>query len=111
MLIQDSRETENELVILWHATAVGDVVSNAVGVSSDHSTLLSAGKVRLHVEGQPPQDFETPSIIAIPINTSYSVEALEVPCTIFCVYNKLADNGKTEVDHLKVENFVTRSSG
>ena len=82
-------ETENEVILQWHSTEVGDVVENPAGVGFEHPTLLAVGTAKLEIAGMAPQEFEAPHIIVLPVNTPYKFTVI-VPGTIYCVYNKLS---------------------
>ncbi len=83
-----SAETDNEVVLQWHVTQVGDIVDNPNGISSEHPTLLAQGEVRVQVSGQPTNVFTAPHIIILPITLPYSFTILTAPVTVYCMYNK-----------------------
>ncbi len=105
-------ETDTEIVLQWHSTEVGDVVENLSGITVEHPTLLAFGTASLQISDEPPQEFEAPHIIILPLNLPYTFTIPVVPTTIFCVYSKLS-GAADEVRHLLNDETIiyTTSSG
>jgi hypothetical protein len=102
-------ETENEAVLQWHATEVGDVVDNPNGIHTEHPTLIALGAVRLQVADEPPQEFRAPHILILPLNNPYRFTVVE-PGVLYCVYSKLS-GAAAEVEHLITNDTVVWPSG
>ncbi len=93
-----SSETDAEVVLQWHSTAVGDTVENPAGVSTEHPTLIAQGSISLVVADDPPQEFEAPHVLILPINEPYTFTTI-ASGTLFCIYNK-ASGAADEIQHL-----------
>ena len=92
-------ETDNEVILQWHATDVGDVVSNPNGIGSLHPTLLAQGEANVQVSGQAAEVFTAPHIIILPITVPYSFTMIVAPVTVYCMYNKCSGSAD-EITHL-----------
>lgn len=102
-----SAETDNEVVLQWHVTEVGDVVENPNGVNSEHPTLLAQGQVDLQVSGQRSEVFTAPHIILLPVMLSYTFTILIAPVTVFCIYNKCSGSAD-EIQQLVSDVTIVR---
>ena len=102
-----SSETDAEVVLQWHSTEVGDTVENSAGVTTEHPTLIAAGKVSLAVADDPAEEFEAPHIIVLPVNEPYTFTVVATG-TMFCVYNK-ASGAADEIQHLVTSGTVVFS--
>ncbi len=92
-------ETGESITLYWESNRLGEVVANHAGVSSTHPTILTEGKVSLQIGDQPPQEFEAPRTIILPINTPYSFTSLTSRTTVHCIYNKRS-GAADEIRHL-----------
>ncbi len=52
----------------------------------DHVTLLSAGRVRVEVEGSPPKEFSAPTFIVIRKEHEHKITSLEADTVYYCVF-------------------------
>lgn len=52
----------------------------------DHVTLLTNGRVKVHIEGKEPKEFVAPTFIVIRKEYQHHIEALEDNVVYYCVF-------------------------
>ena len=105
-----SAETDDEVTLQWHCTAVGDFVENGAGIQTLHPTLFTRGSITLSVSGVRDEDFDPPQIIILPSGVGYKFTALTAPGTIYCFYSK-ATGAADEIMHLVSTGTVVWNQG
>jgi hypothetical protein len=64
----------------------------------DHVTLLTKGKVRVHVEGKDPKEFTAPTFIIMRKNYNHMIEALVDDVNYYCIFALRNLNGEVIED-------------